>query len=315
METDENQHHQESELKYPPKPILVQNKKNWVTRSIISLVMYAVFFIIFLQGNPVYVAAVLVVLLIHELGHFFAMKLYGYNDVKLFVLPLLGAYVTGTKSRISQRQMSVIILAGPVPGILLGFAMLMYTLYYPNDRIHMLGNIFLYLNLLNLLPFMPLDGGRLLETLFIRERYIIRMVFSILSIIAMTLVAIVFPNSIIFLLIPVSMIFNVVLEVKNQKIRDYLKQEHINYITDYADLPDKNYWSIRDCLLLAYSTRYKGVEPGVYQYSVAEGAIIQHITSILQTPFQVDVKAFGKLFIMLLYVAMFALPFILIALH
>ena len=111
------------------------------------------------------------------------------------------------------------------------------------------------------------------------------------------------------------MIFNVVLEFKNQKIRDYLKQEHINYVTDYTDLPDQSYWSIRDCLLLAYSTRYRGVEPGVYKYSIAEGAIIQHVSSILQTPFLVDVKALNKVLIMLFYLALFSLPFILLAIR
>lgn len=290
-----------SELRYPPKPVLVQNRKNWVRRSIISLAIYAFFFLVLMQGEVLYVAALLLVLLIHEFGHFFAMKAYNYNDVKLFVLPLLGAYVTGVKSHISQKQMTVVILAGPIPGMVIGFCLLLTDLYHPNERLHMLGNIFFWLNLFNLLPFVPLDGGRLLETLFIRDRHIIRLVFTIISIMALTVIA-VFTWSFIFMLVPVAMIFSLIMEVKNQKIRDYLKTEHINYTLEYNELPDKNYWSIRDCLLLAFPQRYRNVEPGVYQYSVAEGAIIQHINSILQTPFILDFKIAGKVLIMLLYI-------------
>lgn len=291
---------QHSELRYPPKPVLVQNRKNWIMRSMISLAIYAVLFFFIMGGSLTYIAAVLLALLIHELGHFFAMKAYHYNDVKLFVLPLLGAYVTGVKSHISQRQMSVVILAGPVPGMVIGFCLLLGDIYHPNERMHMLGNIFFWLNLFNLLPFVPLDGGRLLETLFIRERHVIRLVFTIISIIALIVIAAI-TQSLIFMLIPLSMIFGLVMEVKNQKIRDYLKTEHINYTIDYSELPDKHYWSIRDCLLLAFPSTYKSVEPGVYQYSIAEGAIIQHINNILQTPFILDFKALGKVLIVLLY--------------
>lgn len=284
---------------YPPKPVLMQNKQNWITRSIISLAIYAVFFYLFLHSIT-YIAAVLIVLLIHEFGHLIAMKAYRYSDVKLFVLPMLGAYVTGTKSKISQRQMSVVILAGPLPGIVIGFSLLLANVYHPNEHVHLLGNIFFWLNLFNLLPFIPLDGGRLLETLFIRDRYIIRLVFTIISIMALTVIMLGFQNFL-YLIIPASMVFNLIMEVKNQKVRDYLKQEHINYTMEYGSLSDRNYWTIRDCVLLAFPARYKSVEPGVYQYSVAEGALIQHISSILQTPFILDIKVMGKVLLVLLY--------------
>lgn len=284
-----------------PKPILVQDKKNWVRKSLISLAIYGFLFYFIFGGDITYIAAVLVVLMIHEFGHFFAMKAFNYSNVKLFVLPLLGAYVTGKKSTISQRQMSVIILAGPVPGIIIGFCLLMFTIIFPNERLHMLGNIFFVLNLFNLLPFIPLDGGRLLETLFANHNHTIRVVFTIISIIALAIVAI-FTKSIIFLIVPVSMVFDLIMEIKNQKIREYLDQENINYTIDYADLPDSNYWTIRDCILLSFNKRYAGIQAGVHQYSVLEGGIIQHVVAILKTPFIKDVKVFEKICIIFTYI-------------
>ena len=156
FESTENTGHQQH-MNVLPKPILEQDTKNWVRKSIISLAIYAIFFYFIFNQDLIYIAAVLVVLMIHEMGHFFAMKAFNYSNVKLFVLPMLGAYVTGKKSIISQRQMSMVILAGPLPGIVIGFCLLMSTIFYPNERLEMLGNIFFVLNLFNLLPFMPLS--------------------------------------------------------------------------------------------------------------------------------------------------------------
>ncbi len=300
FESVDNTEHQQHTTALP-KPILEQDTKNWVRKSIISLAIYAIFFYFIFNQDLIYIAAVLVVLMIHEMGHFFAMKAFNYTNVKLFVLPMLGAYVTGKKSIISQRQMSIVILAGPLPGIIIGFCLLMSTIFYPNERLQMLGNIFFVLNLFNLLPFMPLDGGRLLETLFINHNHTIRVIFTILSIIVLAGISIATTN-IIFLIIPVSMVFDLIMEIKNQKIRDYLSQEQINYTTDYADLPDRDYWTIRDCVLLSFSKRYASVEAGVQKYSLLEGGIIQHISSILKTPFIKDVKTLEKMAIMFTYI-------------
>jgi stage IV sporulation protein FB len=295
-----------------PKPLLEQDKKNWVRKSLISLAVYAILFYMIFDQDLIYIAALLLVLMIHEFGHFFAMKAFNYNNVKLFVLPMLGAYVTGKKSVISQRQMTAVILAGPLPGMIIGFCLLMSTVYYPNERIEMLGNIFFFLNWFNLLPFMPLDGGRLLETLFINQNHIIRVVFTIISIMCLVIFAIV-AKSVIFLIIPASMIFDLILEIKNHKIREYLKQENINYIVDYADLPNTSYWIIRDCILLSFHKRYAGIPAGVQQYSVLEGGIIQHVISVLKTPFMKDINVLGKIALMFVFISfLIALPIVIL---
>lgn len=287
-----------------PKPLLVQDKQNWIRKSLISLMIYGFLFFAIFSKDLIYIAAVLVVLLIHEFGHFFAMKAFKYTNVKLFILPLFGAYVSGKKPVVSQWQMTVIILAGPVPGILIGFLLLMYNASYPNEKLQMLGNIFLYLNAINLLPFIPLDGGRLLETLFLNQNHVLRLVFSSISIICTLLLALL-AQSFLLLLIPASLIFDMIMEVKNHRIREFLKQENINYIIDYNDLPDRHYWVIRDAILLSFSKRYAGVQAGLHQYSPVEGGLIQHVIAVLKTPFIKDISVFGKLLVMIFYVVFF----------
>ena len=156
---------------FPPKPVLAEKQSNNLTRSIISLFIYGLLFYFLFDRNIAYIAAVLVVLLIHEFGHFFAMKLYNYQNVKLFIIPLVGAFVSGKKQSVSQKHMSIIILAGPVPGIIIGTALYIINRNYNNETLKMLSNVFIFINIFNLLPIYPLDGGRLLENLFIKNNY------------------------------------------------------------------------------------------------------------------------------------------------
>lgn len=286
---------------FPPKPLVAETQRNNLTRSLISLFLYGILFYFLFDRNIAYIAAVLVVLLIHEFGHFLAMKMYNYQNVKLFIVPLLGAFVSGKKQTVSQRQMSIIILAGPVPGIIVGTLLYMLNKSNPNDTVKMLANVFIFINIFNLLPIFPLDGGRLLENLFIRNNHGIRIVFTILSILFLvTLIAL--SGNIIMVVIPAIMIFELINENKNQKIRDYLETERIVYHCEYNDLPDRSYWLIRDCILFSFQKKYGGVQPGQYQYSVIEPMLMQHVMKVLRPEFTSDLNVFQKILFLLIYV-------------
>src|SRR5581483_4306602 len=65
--------------------------------------------------------AVLVpVLLFHELGHYVAMRCFGYRNLRMFFIPFFGAAVAGKHYNISGWKKAIVALAGPVPGILVG---------------------------------------------------------------------------------------------------------------------------------------------------------------------------------------------------
>lgn len=286
---------------YPPKPILEEPQSNNITRSITSLFIYALLFYFMFDKNIGYIAAVLLVLLVHEFGHFFAMKLYNYQNVKLFIIPLLGAYVSGKKQNVSQVQMSVIILSGPLPGLFLGFVLYFLNRQMPNENVKMLANTFIFLNLFNLLPIYPLDGGRFLENLFINNNYGIRLVFTVLSILVLLFIIII-TGSLLMLIVPVMMVLELYSEIRNQKIREYLDQEKISYKEEYEALSNKNYWLIRDCILFSFRKKYAGVEPGIYQYSLLESVIIRHVMGVLKVNYCSDMSAFQKVFWLFVYI-------------
>jgi len=292
---------------FPPKPVMVEQKKNTVTRSLISLLVYALLFYFLFERNLAYIAAILIVIIIHESGHFLFMKLFNYSNVKIFIVPLLGAFTNGKKQKVSQLQLSIIILAGPVPGIIIGSLIYYFNLNLQNDTLKMLANSFLIINLLNCLPFYPLDGGRLIETLFFKQNHVLRLVFGIISIVALSFL---FFYSPIMLIVPVLIGFELYNESKHQKIRDYLTYEKINYHIDYNNLPDKDYWFIRDCLLFSFPKKYPGINPGNYEYSFAESLLVQHTNAVLQINLINDLNIFKRVIVLLLYITVFFLPFI-----
>ena len=111
------------------------------------------------------VASILLVLLVHELGHALGMVLFGYKDPQIFFIPFLGAVATGDKEDASPFQELVVLLLGPVPGIVLGFWLM--SVAPPGTWWAELALVGLVLNYVNLLPFMPLDGGRIVETVLL----------------------------------------------------------------------------------------------------------------------------------------------------
>jgi hypothetical protein len=242
------------------------------------------------------------------------MKLFNYSNVKIFIVPLIGAFTSGKKQQVSQAQLSLIILAGPIPGIIIGSVLFWINKDLQNETVKMLANTFLIINLLNCLPFYPLDGGRLIETLFFRENHIIRLVFGIISIICLA-VMFLYMNSLVMIIVPVLIGLEIYNETKHQKIRDYLRQEKINYHIDYENLPNKDYWLIRDCLIMSFPKKYASVEPGKYDYSIAEPLLIQHVSAVLKVNLKLDLNIFMRLLSLLFYIFIFIGPLILVGFY
>ena len=126
---------------------------------------------------------IVAVLLIHEGGHAIAMRLFGYRNIFMIFLPMLGAVVTGKVQDLPAWKRAVILLAGPVPGLLFG----MFILLQPHalartDDMYLFALTAFILNLFNLVPLKPLDGGQLLELLVPPTNTSLKLIFDIVSI-------------------------------------------------------------------------------------------------------------------------------------
>src|SRR5688500_14960340 len=134
---DENIPPLEEPVIYPPKYRRRERAASIWFRSITSLAVYlALGYFLFKRWEILLLITAIV--MIHELGHFFAMKYFKYKDLGIFFIPLLGAYVSGTKREVSQKESAIILLAGPLPGIILG---IIFFLLYQKDPSLSIGQI------------------------------------------------------------------------------------------------------------------------------------------------------------------------------
>ncbi|MFO1350125.1 MAG: tetratricopeptide repeat protein [Gammaproteobacteria bacterium] len=105
----------------------------------------------------------LAVLLFHEGSHLFGMWLFGYRDLQMLMIPMLGAVAIGKNERAKPYQQAIVLFLGPLPGLILGC--ILFALYGRQGQPWLLESsaILIGLNYFNLLPLMPLDGGQLLS--------------------------------------------------------------------------------------------------------------------------------------------------------
>lgn len=308
------------EIVYPPKYRKPEQTANIWTRSIISLALYlALGYYLFKQWEVLLLITAIV--MIHELGHFFAMKYFHYKDLGIFFIPLLGAYVSGSKREVSQKQSAIILLAGPLPGIIIGIILFLidqngngrYLFAIPFSRMAML---FIILNLLNLFPVYPLDGGQLLNRVFLDEDSIWSKIFIFLSVGLLAWFAISMYLSsgssfyFVLLLFPAMMLYRMVGEKKLTSIEKTIEAEGIHMDIDYEDLPDKDYWRIRTILVNEHPS-FTEVDAGPpYGYHSKEERIMTIIQSLLHRHLIQDVSLPGKIFIFLIWVAAIASPWL-----
>jgi hypothetical protein len=129
--------------------------------------------------GPLEAVCLVAVLLLHELGHAAAMRVFGYGDVKIFFVPFLGAVTSGLKGSAPAWQQAVVLLMGPVPGLVLGFVLrAAWPHATPGVLTTTLPLLLIGVNGLNLLPIEPLDGGRLADLLLFGGMPRAQIVFS-----------------------------------------------------------------------------------------------------------------------------------------
>ena len=110
---------------------------------------------------PVWFAVGLVVLIwVHEMGHVLQLRREGIRASAPMFIPFLGAYIGMKEMPKNALAEARVGLAGPVLGTLAGLATV--GLYALTQNPLFLGLAFFnfLLNLVNLIPVLPLDGGR-----------------------------------------------------------------------------------------------------------------------------------------------------------
>ena len=138
-----------------------------------------------LRGDWMYVVCIIPILFLHELGHLVAMKTFGFKNVSIFFIPFFGAMTTGIQTQPSRRKEAIISLAGPLFGIATGVLGLLAFQYYPAKYLLYFAEYSFWINLFNLLPILPFDGGHYWDALLASRNYFVSMAFKAMTVVAL----------------------------------------------------------------------------------------------------------------------------------
>jgi Zn-dependent protease len=109
--------------------------------------------------------ALILCLVFHEYGHIKAMKYFGLKTKGIYLIPFVGGLALSDDKINTRWQDIVISIMGPFFGLLLSLACLVG--YWLTD-IEILAGLAVFnalLNLFNMLPVLPLDGGHVLKSI------------------------------------------------------------------------------------------------------------------------------------------------------
>jgi Zn-dependent protease len=139
-----------------------------------------------------FAVGIVVLLLVHELGHVIELRRQGIPASAPMFIPFLGAVVASRSLGKNALIEARVGLAGPILGTIGSAACLLVWAVTGHDYWRALGYFGLFLNLFNLLPVVPLDGGRAMAAMSPWMWF--------LGFFGIAVLAFVFPNPIIILI-------------------------------------------------------------------------------------------------------------------
>ena len=299
---------------FPEKPALQEREhpKGNSAKTIFSIVLFVLTFLLVFSEEVNFVFYLLLVISVHELGHFSMMKLFNYQHVRMLFVPFMGAFVQGRKDEYSQKQSLIVVGAGPFPGVILGTAFIFMASYFKQAWMIDLGLLFLFLNLLNLIPLDPLDGGQLFKLFLKKNQDLFLLIFSLIS--SLLIIAIgFFIDSWLMMIFGFFMGFRVRSIQRIYRIRNELKEEAVTYNTTYKLLSNRDFVKIKEVLLnqsKALRTYVDALSP-----EESDALLANQVNSVLVTSVKRDASLLFKGVVLLVWFVSILLPFVLLVVY
>ncbi len=108
-----------------------------------------------------YALGFILLLFAHEMGHFLAARQRGLDVGAPAFIPFVGAWIALKEQPIDAETEAYVAVAGPFVGTLAAFAVYFAARTYDSSLLLAVAYSGFFLNLFNLLPVSPLDGGRI----------------------------------------------------------------------------------------------------------------------------------------------------------
>ena len=108
-------------------------------------------------------------LVFHEWGHLRAMRRFGIPTKGMYLIPFVGGIAVGEQAK-THWQDVYISMMGPVFGLVMTVACYLLYLATSNHLVGLVASVSALVNIFNLLPIHPLDGGRVVKALVFSGR-------------------------------------------------------------------------------------------------------------------------------------------------
>ena len=122
---------------------------------LLSVFVYGLFF------GCGYAVGIIFLLVLHEFGHYYAAKKKNLNVGLPTFIPFIGAWIQLKEQPMTVETEAYVALAGPYVGTLAALGCYGFARYLDSDLLLAVSYVGFLLNLLNLIPISPLDGGRI----------------------------------------------------------------------------------------------------------------------------------------------------------
>ncbi|HEX8523857.1 MAG TPA: site-2 protease family protein [Tepidisphaeraceae bacterium] len=128
---------------------------------VVSIIVYSFFFGPDMVTGLLFASGFVLLILVHEMGHVFAMRFYGLRASPPIFIPFLGALINLRERPRNALEEAVVGIGGPFLGTV--GSMLCYLWYLKSGHLILLPLAYFgfLLNFFNMLPVPPLDGGRI----------------------------------------------------------------------------------------------------------------------------------------------------------
>lgn len=297
---------------YPQKPTLEEDKlsKGHISMTILSMLLFVLSVVLLFDIDLIFIVELVAVILFHELGHYFYMKRFQYQQVRLLFIPLMGAFVHGTKDEQSQRENLLVNFGGPIPGIIVGCILWMVGDSFQLQWAHQLAILFLSINMFNLLPILPLDGGRVLSVLFLQKIDKIQVVISFVT--SMALIGIGYYFSM-YMLMGIGLLMGFQVRSLHRKylIRKGLIDDQVDYFAVYKNLSNRSYHFIKKHILENTPGLRKFIDQ-VDDNEESDELVAREVKNMLHPPTTMDLSVRMKIGALVLWILSFLVPIVLV---
>ena len=112
-----------------------------------------------------YAVGFVLLILVHEMGHYIAARQRGLNVGVPTFIPFVGAWIALKEQPMNAETEAYVGFAGPLVGTVGALICYFLARYYDNSLLLALSYAGFFINLFNLIPLSPFDGGRITAVL------------------------------------------------------------------------------------------------------------------------------------------------------